>query len=123
MKAISLTWDGETHIIKPNQAFEAAEVVERHMSLMDVAKIKDNLPLTKLARCYADLVEFAGGYAEAAEVHSVMMQQMKAQAVMSSDGAQSMLVVKALQDLVEILMDGAPEMEEPDGEKKKVKVS
>lgn len=115
MRSIKLEWNGEDFCIRPDQAFAAAEVVEQFVTLTDLPKLGEHLPLTKLARCFAALVEFAGGHADAADVHKFMLAEMKA--VENDAGkADAMLAVKVIHDLVEVLMDGAPEMDAADGD-------
>jgi len=103
MKAIEIEWKGQPLIITESEAFEIGEVIEEVVTLGELADMGERPKFRKLARCYSLMINFAGGKSTPAEVHTMMMDQIK------GDGkAKELLVAHAVGTLVEILMDGAP---------------
>mgnify|MGYP006935322359 CR=1 FL=1 len=113
MKIIKLKWKGEDLTINENEAFEIGEQIEEIISLNEIALMATAPKFRKLARCYAEMINFAGGHATPQEIHSEMMDQIKE----GGEDAQALLVATALEMLVEILMDGAPTGDGGEGKK------
>jgi hypothetical protein len=117
MKAIKIEWKGETLTINETEAFDVGERIEEIVTLAELAEMGNKPKFHKLARCYAEMINFAGGNTTPREIHSEMMGQMKG----DHDGGE-LMIAEAIASLISILMDGAPES---DGEEsgKKTKAS
>ncbi len=107
MKKIEIEWQGETLTIGEDQCFELAEEVEEVITLVDLSEIIKRPKLTKMARAYSVMINFAGGESTPAEVHKSMMQQLRN--VPDEDGERRIIASDALNALVMIIMGGAPE--------------
>lgn len=120
MKAIKIEWRGETLVIGESETFELGEQLEEITSLAELAAMGEKPKFHKLARCYAEMINFAGGQATPKEIHTEMMDQIKSG---SDEGV--LMIATAIASLIAILMDGAPDdLDEPDvsgadGKKKK----
>lgn len=114
MKRIDIEWKGEAYTISESQAFELGERIEEIVTLGELAEMASRPKFRKLAKCYAEIINFAGGRVTAAEIHSEMMDQIKAQ----NQDASALLAAEAIGTLIEILMDGAPQEEAGDEGKK-----
>lgn len=114
MKAITIEFKGETLVIGESETFELGEQLEEITSLTELAEMGNKPKFHKLARCYAAMINFAGGNTTPKEIHSEMMEQIK-----SGDDSGDLMVAEAIGSLIAILMDGAPEVEESDGKKAK----
>jgi hypothetical protein len=114
MKSITLEWKGEEFTIGEHEAFELGERLEDIVTLAELAEMSARPKFRKLARCYAEMLNFAGARVTPNAVHSQMMNEIKV-----LDGKQkTLMIAEAVGILLEILMDGAPEGEEPQEEKK-----
>ena len=113
-KVLKIEWKGETLTINEDEAFEVGEEIEEIATLTELAEMGTRPKLHKLARCYSVMINFAGGNSTPREIHSEMMRQMKA----GERG--ELMIAQAVATLIAILMDGAPENDEPadDGKKK-----
>ncbi len=118
MKDIDIEWKGESFIIKEDEAFELAERIEEIVSISELAAMSVSPKFTKLSRCYAEMINFAGGKATPREVHQLMMAQIKNNAAVEAE-----LATVAVTTLVAILMDGAPEDDEVEPETGEAKSS
>lgn len=105
MNKITIKWAGETYTVPDKNVFELGERIEDIMSLADLAKLSESPNFRRIARCYAEMINFAGGHVTAQEIHSAMMAQLKG----ASDDDRMSVIMSAVTTLVEILMDGAPE--------------
>ena len=105
MKQISIQWGGENYTIPEKHVFELGERIEDIVSLSDLSKLAESPNFRRIARCYAEMINFAGGHVTAQEVHSAMMDQLKG----ASDDDRLTVITSAISTLLEILMDGAPE--------------
>ena len=115
MNTLKIEWKGETLTINENEAFEVGERIEEIVTLSELAEMGNKPKFHKLARCYAEMINFAGGNTTPREIHSEMMGQMK--------GDESeLMIAEAIASLISILMDGAPEGDGED-EGKKTKAS
>lgn len=101
MKTISFEWNGKALHITESEAFEIGERIEEIVTLTEIAEMDERPKFRKLARAFCEMITFAGGTATPREVHQALMAQVK-------DGDSDFLMA-AIQCLVEILMDGAPE--------------
>lgn len=121
MAGIKLSFKGEEYTIAEDRAFEAAEAVEDVMTIQDLSAMMPNPKFTKIARCFGALLRFAGAKVSDADVRSEMMREISA--LTSEDDqeqAKGLLAAQAIESLLTILMDGAPEGEatEPEGKTK-----
>lgn len=117
MNIIKIEWKGETLTINEDEAFEVGERIEEILTLSELAEMGGKPKFYKLARCYSEMVNFAGGHTTPREIHSEMMAQIKG----DNDGGE-LMIAEAIASLIAILMDGAPEGD-GEGEGKKTKAS
>jgi len=114
MKQINIEWQGEKFTIGEHEAFELGERLEDIVTLAELASMAERPKFRKLARCYAEMLNFAGARVTAEKVHSQMMSEIKG----LDENKKTLIVAEAIGTLIEILMDGAPAGEEPDDGKK-----
>lgn len=114
MKQISIEWEGEEFTIDESEAFLLGERLEDIVTLPELALMAQRPKFRKLARCYAEMLNFAGARVSAEKVHSVMMKEIKS----AGKADQQIMVSTAIATLIEILMDGAPEDGQSDSKKK-----
>lgn len=114
MKQINIEWQGEKFTIGEHEAFELGERLEDIVTLAELASMAEKPKFRKLARCYAEMLNFAGARVTAEKVHSHMMNEIKG----LDESKKTLIVAEAISTLIEILMDGAPTNEEPDDGKK-----
>lgn len=115
---IQIEWKGETYVIPENEVFEVGEQIEDIVTLADLHGMATNPRFRKLARCYAVMLRHAGASVTDQDVHTHMMDGLK------GEDDKAILALNAVTTLTNILMDGAPEMDEDDeGDKKKTKSS
>lgn len=114
MKQINIEWQGEKFTIGEHEAFELGERLEDIVTLAELASMAEKPKFRKLARCYAEMLNFAGARVTAEKVYSQMMGEIKN----LNKEKKTLIVAEAIGTLIEILMDGAPEGEEPDEGKK-----
>lgn len=110
MADIKLTFRGEDYIIPESRAFEVGERVEEVAVLPEIIGWAKRPKFHKMARCFAEMLRAAGARVTDKEVHTEMMGQFTAGNPASYFGA--------LNALVSVLMDGAPQGKgDPDAEK------
>lgn len=119
MPNIKIEWAGREYVISENEAFEIGEKIEDIISLADLSKMAESPNFRRIARCYAEMINFAGGMVTPVEIHSAMMDQLKG----GDDKNQLALATAAISVLMEILMDGAPETEDTVTDVKKLKAA
>lgn len=118
MKVIKIEWGGETYTINENEAFEIGERIEDIITMGDLAKMQMEASpkFRKLSRCFAEMINFAGGRASPQDVHTQMMAQIKST---EATAPEDLFVTIAINTLLEIMMDGVPEGEGGDDAEKK----
>jgi len=119
MKQITVAWGGKAYTVKEDQAFALGEEIEDIISLPQLAQMETYPKFIKLARCYAAVVNFAGGSADPEEVHAAMMAELKS----GGKEAKASMLASIGGALIDMLMDGAPEAdgeEEADPKKKAI---
>lgn len=114
MKQINIEWKGELLTIGEHEAFELGERIEEIVTLTELSQMGQHPKFRKLARCYAEMINFAGGRTSPAEVHAKMMDELKGGKVDQKE----ILVAEAVSTLIDILMDGAPQGDGDDDAKK-----
>lgn len=114
MKQISIEWEGEEYTIHETEAFALGERLEDIVTLPELALMGQRPKFRKLARCYAEMLNFAGARTSAEKVHAVMMAEIKG----ASSDQKQMMISTAIATLLEILMDGAPQEDTGDSKKK-----
>jgi hypothetical protein len=105
MKQISVDWAGKTYTVKEDQAFALAEEIEDIITLAELGDMGEKPKFIKLSRCYAAVVNFAGGYADPKEVHSEIMASIKGE----GPAGKADMLANLAGGLIDMLMDGAPE--------------
>jgi hypothetical protein len=103
MASIRLTFRGQDYVIPENRAFEAGEAVEEIVTLSELVGMRTRPRFHKLARCYGELLRYAGCRVTDREVHSEIMGGLKGREAKAEAAA------AALNALIEVLMDGAPD--------------
>lgn len=117
MQRITLSWKGKDFVIRESEAFEAGEAVEEIVTLAELASYAERPKFRKLARCYGALLRFAGASVTDAEIHSAMMDEIKAMEDTGQDVR--LLAADAVSTLMHVLMDGAPADAADEGAPKK----
>ncbi len=114
MRAIEVEWGGEEYVIPENEAFEVGEAIEDVIALSDLPDLAKRPRFRKIARVYGIILRHAGASVTDAQIHGQMMDQLK-----SGDAdAENMLALQAMAQITEVLMDGAPEVEDAESGKK-----
>lgn len=119
MRAIRLSYAGREYTIPAERAFEIGERVEDIATLSEIHSWAKAPKFFKIARCYAEMLRFAGCSVSDREVHAEMMAQIKK----AGAGGGEMMAAQAVFALIAVLMDGAPEDDEASDEGKKTKAS
>jgi hypothetical protein len=124
MSHISINWDGREYKVADDQAFELIEAIERHITLPElmvmIAGGKPNF--AALARPFHAMLTHAGvrKVPSLLELRRMLVAEglasMKSSA--SGDTPVTGAAMNAIAAMVEILMDGAPDMGEEDVKKK-----
>jgi len=114
MKRIDIEWKGEAFSVLENEAFALGERLEEIVTLAELANMSSHPKFRKLARCYAEILNFAGAHVTPELIHTEMMNEIKG----LGGEAKAEVITAVISTLVEILMDGAPEDGEADEGKK-----
>lgn len=114
MPKIEIDWQGKSYTIKEDEAFEVAERIEDIMPLSELSR-PERLNTRRLARCFAEMINFAGGRVTGAEVHAEFMAGLKDATKQDKEN----VLAEAVLTLVAVLMDGMPEIEGDSGGEKK----
>ena len=112
IKVISIEWNGQKGTINENEAFEAAEAIEDHVTVFELyGMLQDHksLKIAQIAKAYAALCRVAGIKAEPKDVASALRQALRS-TKKGEDGFWSQ-VMGVVNPLLNILTDGAPEGE------------
>ena len=111
MKNISLTFRGQTYAIPETRAFELGAAVEEVVTLAEIATWGRHPRYFKIARAFGVMLRFAGCKVSDAEVKAEIDASI-AVAVERGDGSEDavgeIFAVQAVQQLQEVLFDGAP---------------
>ena len=103
MQNIELEWKGQTYTVPASKAFELGERIEDIVSRGEIPNWVSSPKFHKMARCHGEMLRFAGANVTNQEVFSEMMSQIKG-------GTQEALVAaQAMEALILVLMDGAPD--------------
>lgn len=108
MREIRLVWGGRDYVIPAARSFAAAERVEDVATIAEIGRWSVDPRFTKLARCYGELLRFAGARVTDEEIHAEVMAQVKAAEAVSAEGRE-LVAAAAMRALLEVLMDGFPE--------------
>lgn len=121
MKKIEIEWRGEALTIAEDRWFELAEEVEEVITLIDIDQMSVRPKLTKIARAYSIMVNFAGGESTPGEVHRDMMGQLGA--ARRSGTERKLIAANAIMVLAQLILGDAQDYEADDIEKKAPKSS
>lgn len=116
MSKIKLTWKGESATLTEDQAFLAADAVEQVATFGELVEMRmkpGKIRFVLLAKAYAALLTEAGIPTKAREVHREFMKVVNAGGNAEKRLA---LAVEAIDWLLMVLMDGAPEPEASEGD-------
>lgn len=105
MPNIKLTWAGKDYTIPEKKAFEVGDEIEDVLTLYELAAMSEKPKFHKLARCFAIMLRCAGCKVSDRDVHSEMMRQVR------TGAGEEMVAANAVNALMAILLDGAPEAE------------
>lgn len=103
MREITLGWKGEAFVIPATKAFEIGERVEDIATLAEIASWERAPKFFKIARCYGEMLRFAGARVTNEEIHAEIAAQLK------SGARKDLVAANAVASLLAVLMDGAPE--------------
>lgn len=121
MKSIKLEWKGDVYVIPENEVFEAVDEMEEHVTLATIAQDAQALRMGRLAKAFSVLLKHAGAPdCEPAEVRRWMSESVKKMLAKttqsgeqpSQEEVQGIFFGAVVKELSNILMDGAPELEE-----------
>jgi len=123
MPKIVLEWKGKSYVIPEKDVFEAVDDMENHVTLGSLTADAQTLRMGRLAKAFSVLLEYAGAPdcspAEVrkwmtASIRQIFDNAAKTGEMASQEEVQSVFFGAVVKSLSEILMDGAPEAEEPD---------
>jgi len=110
MKSIKIKWKDQEVTIKEDRVFEVADAVEDVITFGELVQMRTgggNIRFTKIAKAYAAMLTEAGLPVTGAQVHKEIMA-----AVRNAEKAEKLsMAMEAIDWLLVILMDGAPEAE------------
>lgn len=118
MQEIKIKWDGETFKVKEDQVFDIASQLEEFLDFRTLHLMAHRPSFTKLSRALAVIINTCGGDVSPKDIHKEMMKEVKAlnpEDLQTGLQGSSLMAATAVEIVLEILMDGAPE---PDEEKK-----
>ncbi|MBL4704470.1 MAG: hypothetical protein JKY54_08105, partial [Flavobacteriales bacterium] len=88
--------------------------IEEIITLSELLMMQGAPKFHKLARCYSTMINFAGGKTTPAEVHELMMKEVRESLGNAhAKEARQLMATTAVAMLVSFLMDGAPQGGEP----------
>lgn len=112
---IALTWRGQTYTISEREVFEVADKIEDVCTIFDLVASMKNPKFVRLAKCYAIMLRAAGAPATDREVHAEFMAALR-----NGEGIEKHTMrIQAIETLLAILMQDAPEADRGDGGKPK----
>lgn len=116
MAQIKLTWNGETATLNDEMAFLAADAVEQVVTFGELVQMRSQpgkIRFVMLAKAYSALLTEAGIPVTPRAVHKEFMA-----AVHAGDKVHERLSValEAIDWLLVVLMDGAPQSEDSEGD-------
>jgi len=116
MARIEIDWKGEKYVIREDQAFAAAEALEEHFTISDLAKVQTEFNVTKMSTAFAALITFAGGQATKEEIRQAVLGSV------ASGTQMEIAFVPILEAFMVVLFSGAPaEGDKPAGKPPKAK--
>lgn len=101
MPDIKIIFQDQEYTIPESRAFEVGERVEEIVSLVEIPEWMARPKFRKMSRCFAEMLRCAGARVTDQDVHKQMMVDYK-----NGDPG---FYYTALNVLVAVLMDGAPE--------------
>lgn len=105
MQPIVLTWRGAEYVIPASRAFEIGERIERIVTIGEIGSWGERVPFYTVARCYGEMLTFAGAKVTKEDVLSDMMSGLSSGAAGDGEGLPA---VRAVMVLIACLMGGAP---------------
>jgi hypothetical protein len=111
MAGIVMNFREKEYRIPEEKAFAVGEEVEDIVSLSELMSWGKEPRFHKIARCYGVMLRAAGAKVSDREVHTDMMDQIKAFGAAGADAeavAGSIVAAQAVGALIAVLMDGAP---------------
>jgi hypothetical protein len=116
MPDIVLKWQGREYRIPEARAFEAGAALEEVVTLAQVQSWATNPRFFVIAKATGLLLRFAGCKVSDAEVKQEIDRSIAKAAAqgVTEDDAKELFAIRAMQQLVAVLFDGAPDGE--DGE-------
>lgn len=111
MKSISLTFRGETFTVPETRAFDLGAAVEEVVTLAEMQTWGRHPKYFKIARAFGVMLRFAGCKVSDAEVKAEIDASIAAAVDgddVSVEAVQDIFAVRAIQQLQDVLFDGAP---------------
>ncbi|MFA9232074.1 MAG: hypothetical protein ACEQSU_15220 [Microgenomates group bacterium] len=112
MQPITMKWRGAEYTIPASRAFEIGERLERIVTIGEIGSWGEKVPFYTVARCYAEMLSYAGAKVTKEDVFTDIMSGLKGAA---SEGIPA---VEAVFALVGCLMGGAPATDETETDTK-----
>ena len=124
MANLTINWDGKDYSVPEDQAFELIEAIEQHITLPELMMMigtgKPNF--SALARPFYAMLTQAGvrNAPSLIELRRMLVAEGMANALNQSSSAKPVTgnAMQAIAAMIEILMDGAPDMGSVDDKKK-----
>lgn len=113
MEAFTIKWQGQEATVKADQAFELADAIEQHVTVGELAVMRSvpgRIQYVKLSKAYAAMLMACGIPAKAKDVHGEFTKVLRSATADDRLG----MAIEALDWLLMVLMDGAPEPEPDD---------
>lgn len=116
MADIVLTWKAKEYRIPESRAFEAGAALEDVVTLADIQSWATNPRFFVIAKATGLLLRFAGCKVSDSEVKQEIDRSIAraAQQGLAEEHAKELFAIRAMQQLVAVLFDGAPDTD--DGE-------
>lgn len=121
MPAVKLEWQGEVYVIPEDRVFDAVDEMENHVTLASLSVDAQQLRMGRLSKAFSVLLTHAGApNCEPQEVRKWMADSIrkifegaaKTGRMPTQEQVHEVFFGAVVKALSEILMDGAPPMEE-----------
>ena len=112
-RKLKFPWNGETFFIAEDRWFEIAEEVEDFITIFDITNFQKRPKLSKLARAYSMMINFAEGEVTHNEVYRALQKQLGD--VKNKGKAGETIAARALIALQELVLGVLPEEDKTSG--------
>jgi hypothetical protein len=111
MQKVEFNWEGRRHTIPAARAFEVGAAVEDVVSLVELTKLQEKLPLFKLSSALAVMINMSGGNVTRESVFAILKRDILEASKGKTEGDEvtPQAAQNAVMGLMSVLMNGAPE--------------